>query len=126
MATKERQGPIYERLLSEGEKRQKEKEQEVERYARLQLSNLQDKPTIDPVSLEIVKNKHDMQKPTLERLLHDQPDKKRALLQALKEKKEAELKVHTEIKVQETQAQNRWTSSEVESEAEATGVREGM
>ena len=100
MATKERQGPIYERLLSEGEKRQKEKEQEVERYARLQLSNLQDKPTIDPVSLEIVKNKHDLQKPTLERLLHDQPDKKRALLQALKEKKEAELKVHTEIKVQ--------------------------
>jgi hypothetical protein len=87
---------------------------------------LQDKPTIDPVSLEIVKNKHDMQKPTLERLLHDQPDKKRALLQALKEKKEAELKVHTEIKVQETQAQNRWISSEVESEADATGEREGM
>jgi len=64
LAGKDRQGPIYERLLSEGEEMRRQKERLAEEHARQEVESVVGVPQIDKMSAEIVKSKR-----------HEQPSK---------------------------------------------------
>jgi hypothetical protein len=59
MAGKQRQGPIYERLLSEGEELKRQKELAAEERARQEVESVVGVPQIDKGSANIIKGKQD-------------------------------------------------------------------
>lgn len=60
MAGKPRQGPIYERLLMEGEELKRQKELAAEEHAKQEAESVVGVPQIDKVSADIVKSKDPM------------------------------------------------------------------
>jgi hypothetical protein len=60
MAGKPRQGPIYERLLMEGEELKRQRELAAEEHAKQEAESVVGVPQIDKVSADIVKSKDPM------------------------------------------------------------------
>jgi hypothetical protein len=79
VAGKDRQGPIYERLLSEGEEMRRQKERLAEEHARHEVESVLGVPQIDKMSAEIVKNKRHEQATKVDQLV--------VVLQAMRERK---------------------------------------
>ena len=65
LSSQDRQGPIYERLLNEGEELKRRKELGMEEYAKQEASSVVGKPQINPTSAELVKRKNEELKPVV-------------------------------------------------------------
>jgi len=103
MASKDRTGPIYERLISEGEELRRNKEKAVETAARQEADSVVGVPQIDKASAQIVKKNSDarasMGGSTVERLTRGHTEKRQETLKKLEIERNATFKAQNEFKV---------------------------
>ena len=99
VAARDRQGPIYERLIQEGEETKRLRELAVEEHARQEASTVVGKPTIDPVSAALVQKKKDERGETVDRLSHAHVEQKKETIKRLEDEKNMQLAVEVEYKV---------------------------
>eukprot|EP00802_Teleaulax_amphioxeia_P009071 Tamp_09087.p1 GENE.Tamp_09087~~Tamp_09087.p1 ORF type:complete len:486 (+),score=122.48 Tamp_09087:39-1460(+) len=100
-AGKDRQGPIYERLISEGVELKRQKELLAEQHAKQESDSVIGVPQIDKQSAALVKSKRDAAAAasTVDRLTYAHAEKKKEVIQKLESEREAVLREQTATKV---------------------------